>query len=78
MAKVTSGTAFRSIVLKAFKHNQRILTGRPHVIAANAAPVANTDTAQVGTLWWHASGANDAGDAYICTVAAGTWVKINA
>lgn len=78
MAKLTSGTAWNSIIEKAFTHNQRIRAGRPKVICANAAPVANTDTAPIGTLWWHASGANNAGDAYIAADANGAnWIKIN-
>lgn len=78
MAKVTSSTAWGSIVRKCFQYNQRISTGRPKVIVANAAPVANTDTAPIGTLWWHANGANDAGDGYLAGDANGAnWIKLN-
>jgi len=59
------------IVKKAFPGNSRIKTGRPEIIVSTAAPDC---AAKVGTLCWDASNEN----AYICTVASGTWVKINA
>lgn len=76
MARTIGGaTAWNAILMTAFKGNQRIKAGKPRVIvSANAVP---DFAAKVGTLCWNSTGAN-AGDAYICTVAAGTWVKINA
>ena len=59
------------IVEKAFKGNQRIKTGRPRIIVSAAAPDC---ASPVGGLCWDKTNKN----AYICTVAAGTWVKINA
>ncbi len=66
-------TPWGAIVQKAFKGNQRIRTGRPRIIV-KATTGAPSSAAEVGTLCWNAFD----GNAYICTVAAGTWVKINA
>jgi len=78
MTKATSSTGFQSMVQKCFINNQRIKTGRPRVIVSNAAPVANTDAAPIGTLWWHANGANDAGDGYLAgDIAGANWIKLN-
>jgi hypothetical protein len=58
-------------VRKAFSGNQKIRTGRPKVVVKAGVP---TEVAPVGTLCWDTTNSN----AYICTVATGTWVKINA
>ena len=63
---------FGSIVKKAFMGNQRIKTGRPRCIVKTTTG-APSSAAKVGTLLWNSFDL----DAYICTVAAGTWVKIN-
>jgi hypothetical protein len=56
---------------KAFPGNGRIGAGKPRVVGSDAAP----DFAEkVGTLCWDVTNSN----AYICSVAAGTWIKINA
>lgn len=62
---------WQPIVDKAFSGNPRIRTGRPEVVVKAGVP---TEAAKVGTLCWDSTNSN----AYICTVAAGTWVKINA
>lgn len=60
-----------AIVKKAFPGNKRIKVGRLKIIVSTGVP----DEAQpVGTLCWDKTNSN----AYICTVATGTWVKINA
>jgi hypothetical protein len=59
------------IVKKAFPGNSRIKAGRPELFVSTAAPDC---AAKVGTLCWDEGNSN----AYICTVATGTWVKINA
>ena len=75
MARTIGGaTAWTAILDKAFPGNKRIKGGKPRVVVSDAVP---DFAAKVGTLCWHTSGAA-AGNAYICTVAAGTWVKINA
>ncbi len=66
-------SAWGQIVKKAFSGNQRIKGGKPRVIVKDTTG-APAVAAKVGTLCWNAY--DD--DAYICTVAAGTWVKINA
>ncbi len=72
MARVHAGpTAFQIIVKKAFAGNTGIKIGKPEVEASTGAP---SHAAKVGTLCWDKTNA----DAYICTVATGTWVKINA
>ena len=72
MTKTIGGsTAWEAIIRKAFPGNRRIQTGRPRIVTGSGAP---TFAAKVGTLAWDAVGLN----AYICTVASGTWVKINA
>lgn len=63
--------AWGAIVKKAFWGNPRILAGRPEIIVSTGVPDC---AAKVGTLCWDAGNEN----AYICTVASGTWVKINA
>jgi hypothetical protein len=73
--KLKSGTAWQAVINKAFVGNKRIKTGAPQVIACNAA--ANSTiipVSKVGTLAYD----EDNDDAYICTVANTTWVKINA
>jgi hypothetical protein len=69
----SSQTAWSEIVRVAFPNNQRIKAGRPRVITKTdtGAPVL---AAPVGTLCWNEYD----GNAYICTVASGTYVKINA
>lgn len=59
-----------AIVNKAFPGNKKIKGGRPKIIVSAAAPDC---AALVGTLCWDKTNTN----AYICTVATGTWVKIN-
>jgi len=74
MAIYTVGaTAWHAIILKAFPGNQRIKAGKPRIIIKQdtGAPAV---AAKVGTLCWVVADSN----AYICTVAGGTWVKINA
>lgn len=66
----TTGT-WGAIVKKAFSGNQRIKAGRPRLIVSTGAP---SGAQPVGTLCWDKTNS----DAYICTVATGTWVKINA
>jgi hypothetical protein len=60
-----------AIVAKAFRGNRRITAGKPRTIVSAAAPDC---AAKVGVLCWDKTNSN----AYICTVASGTWVKINA
>jgi hypothetical protein len=62
---------WEQIVKKAFVGNQRIKAGRPRVIISADVPDC---PAKVGTLCWDKTHK----DAYICTVASGTWVEINA
>lgn len=64
-------TAWGAIVNKAFHGNKRIKGGRPEVFVSTDVPDC---AANVGTLCWDKTNS----DAYICTVATGTWVKINA
>jgi len=67
-------SAWGAIVDKAFYGNKRIAVGRPHVmVVANAASNV-PDPCPVGTLIWDPATDN----AYICTVANTTLVKINA
>lgn len=63
--------AWKKVVDKAFKANQKVKTGNPNVVLCAGVP---DFAALVGTLCWDSTNL----DAYICTVAAGTWVKINA
>lgn len=67
-----STDAWTSIVNKAFAGNKRIKTGKPRVITSLLG--VPDCAATVGTLCWDEANSN----AYICTVATGTWVKINA
>jgi len=60
-----------AIIDKAFHGNKRIKAGKPRLFVSAAAPDC---AAKVGTLCWDKTNRN----AYICTVATGTWVKINA
>ena len=60
----------QAIQRKAFPGNKRAL-GHPHIVKSTGAP---TSAAKVGTLCWDVTNS----EAYICTVASGTWVKINA
>jgi hypothetical protein len=64
--------AWSNIVKEAFQSNKNIQVGRPDCVVNAGAPTGTA--AKVGTLCWDKTG----GDAYICTVATGTWVKINA
>jgi len=68
---ISTANAWRNIVRKAFSGNQKIRTGRPKVVVKAGVP---TEAAPVGALCWDTTN----GNAYICTVATGTWVKINA
>ncbi len=63
--------AWKKVVDKAFYGNSGIKIGHPDVLIAAGVPAT---AAKVGTLCWDSTDSN----AYICTVAAGTWVKINA
>lgn len=69
---ISSGTAWGAILNKAFTNNKNIRTGRPTVIVTDGTPAGTA--AKVGVLAWDKTNSN----AYICTVASGTWVKINA
>jgi len=73
MARVASGQigVWKTICEKAFKGNQRIMRGRPNCVCSDAAP---DFVAKVGTLCWDKTNSN----AYICSVASGTWIQINA
>jgi hypothetical protein len=64
---------FNAIVDKAFYGNPRIKAGRPECIIKTTTG-APSSAAKVGTLCWNSYDE----DAYICTVATGTWVQINA
>lgn len=64
---------WQTICKKAFKHNQGIMRGVPNIIVKTTTGAPSTAN-KVGTLCWNSYDL----DAYICTVAAGTWVKINA
>jgi len=66
-----SSTAWLAMIKKSFSGNQRIKSGRPRCIVSAAAPDC---AAKVGTLCWDKTNS----DGYICTVASGTWVKLNA
>lgn len=61
-----------AITRKAFSGNLAALW-RPDIIVKTTTGAPNT-AAKVGTLCWNKVDT----DAYICTVASGTWVKINA
>jgi hypothetical protein len=65
---------WKQIVEKAFQHNGGILHGNPDVVTNAGSPDTASKVAAIGTLCWDTTNS----DAYICTVAAGTWVKINA
>lgn len=71
LVSVGSATSWQAILKKAFTGNQRIKSGKPRITVTTAAP---THAAKVGTLNWDKTN----GNAYICTVASGTWVQINA
>jgi len=71
----SGNTIWQAIVDKAFTGNKRVKTGRPHCVACDGAANSTLITAsEVGTLAWDYTNL----DAYICTVADTTWVKINA
>jgi len=70
-AETSKKSVWKVIVDKAFKGNAGIKIGRPDCLISAGVP--NT-AAKVGSLCWDSTNSN----AYICTVAAGTWVKINA
>jgi len=63
---------FESIVKKAFTGNQRIKTGRPRCVVKTTTG-APSSAAKEGTLLLNSFALVTS----ICTVAAGTWVKIN-
>lgn len=72
MVAITSlGSPWEAIINKAFYGNRKIKKGKPTVVVAAGVPNV---AALVGTLCWDETNS----DAYICTVASGTWVKINA
>lgn len=71
-AAKSSWGAWNKIIDKAFVGNKRIKAGKPRIILSTAG--VPDCAAKVGTLCWDSTNSN----AYICTVAAGTWVKINA
>jgi hypothetical protein len=70
-----TATAWGKIIEKAFVGNQRIRGGKPRIHTCDG--VANSTLipmSKVGALAWDYTNSN----AYICTVANTTWVKINA
>lgn len=71
----SGGSAWWSIVNKAFPQNQRISSGRPEIIIKSdtGAPAAALGV-KVGLLCWNSLDK----DAYVCTVKSTTWLKINA
>jgi hypothetical protein len=70
-----AGMTWQAIVNKAFYGNKRIQTGAPHCVECDGAANSTLITvSKVGELAWDYT--NE--DAYICTVANTTWVKINA
>lgn len=71
VAHVGGNKAWEQIVKKAFSGNKSIKHGNPDTVISAGVPNA---AAKVGTLCWDKTNS----DSYICTVAAGTWVKINA
>ncbi len=71
VAIASQGSPWSNIVNKAFPDNRGITKGRPQCVVSAGVPNV---AAKVGTLCWDSTNSN----AYICTVAAGTWVKINA
>jgi len=62
---------WKAIIKKAFPGNKRIKVGKPRIIVSSSG--VPDIASKVGTLCWDAVNSN----AYICTQAAGTWVKIN-
>jgi hypothetical protein len=62
----------RAIEMKAFGGKLGAL-GNVNIIIKTTTGAPNT-ASKVGTLCWNVADS----DAYICTVASGTWVKINA
>ena len=73
MAVVKGSTPgiWQAICKKAFVGNGAMMHGSPACTMSTGAP---NHAAPVGTLDWDVTNSN----AYICTVASGTWVKINA
>ena len=71
VAAAATGNAWKEIVNKAFSGNEKIKIGKPNCVVSAGVP---DEASVVGTLCWDSTNR----DAYICTVAAGTWVKINA
>ncbi len=69
--KIDQFGTWGKIVKKAFHGNQRVQAGRPKIVGADGVP---DFAAKVGTLCYVPS----TGNCYICTVASGTWVLINA
>ena len=71
MAAITS--LRRCIEIKAFAGKHGVLgTGAEVILKATTGAPSTAN--KVGVFCWNSFD----GDAYICTVAAGTWVKINA
>lgn len=69
---------WKIVVDSAFPGNQKIKFGHPNVVISAGAP---DFAAKVGTLCVNVtsySSSTKLADCYICTVAAGTWVKLNA
>jgi hypothetical protein len=70
-----TATAWGAIIAKAFPGNQRIRGGKPRIhVCAGVANSTLIPVSKVGALAWDKTNSN----AYICTVANATWVKINA
>lgn len=66
---------WRTVVKKAFVENGGILHGNPNVIVSAGTGSPNgIISGVVGLLCYNVTD----GDAYICTAAPSTWVKINA
>lgn len=64
-------SAWGSIIKVSFIGNQGIRKGSPNVLVSDGVP---DEANPVGTLVWDVTNS----DGYICTVATGTYVKINA
>jgi hypothetical protein len=70
-ASVGNNSVYKNIVEKITGDRHANLKRRCIVWGTTGAP---TQAAPLGTLCWNAVD----GDAYICTVISGTWVKLNA
>lgn len=75
MALDDASVGVRRRILKAISPKAKYgkLIGKKVVMKAGI-PSGAGDAAPVGTICWDSTNSN----AYICTVATGTWVKINA